>query len=269
MTSFFRVETVDADAAQAPRDAIGALRAGDLHAVLVRRIYPPEVMKAAVQLLEANRPGFMRSEFPAAFRAFFYGLNLNLAPPDLSAYFAAEPAFRKALAGLVDPPLEERIAGVLAALDEGRAYLAPPGPGSGQRHFFTTLRAHRTGGYIPEHFDNESAVRPSYRHVARRIRPAIYSFVLAFSRAERGGALEFFDLRADEHGGSFRNIGGPRRSLDEFERVSIRLSPGDMIIVNSGGFLHRVTPVEGERTRWTACSFMAPSRDGDVVYCWG
>jgi hypothetical protein len=42
-----------------------------------------------------------------------------------------------------------------------------------------------------------------------------------------------------------------------------------MIIVNSGRFLHRVTPVIGTTVRWTACSFMAESKAGDCVYCWG
>ena len=53
------------------------------------------------------------------------------------------------------------------------------------------------------------------------------------------------------------------------ERMSFRLQPGDMIVVNSGHFLHRVTPVVGETVRWTACSFMAESKAGDRIYCWG
>jgi hypothetical protein len=41
-----------------------------------------------------------------------------------------------------------------------------------------------------------------------------------------------------------------------------------MITFNSGRYLHRVTPVIGATTHWTACSFMADSRPGDVL-CWG
>jgi alpha-ketoglutarate-dependent taurine dioxygenase len=57
--------------------------------------------------------------------------------------------------------------------------------------------------------------------------------------------------------------------LDAVESVSFRLDPGDMIIFNSGHYLHRVTPVVGSTVRWTACSFMAESKAGDRVYCWG
>ena len=265
MADFFRYETVDADASDTGRP-LAALRAGELHAVLVRGVYPAAQMPQAVERLEANTPGFVRSSFPDAFKAFFYGLNLNLAS-DLDTYFAAEPAFRASLTGFLD--IERRVTEVLSRLDTC-SYGAAPGPGD-QRYFFTTFRAHATGGFIPPHFDNESAVRPSYRHLRTLIKPSIFSFVLAFSRAEAGGALEFFNLTAEDHAEAFRNIDGPAPppSVEDHEKVSIRLAPGDMILVNSGGYLHRVTPVEGPRTRWTACSFMAESETGGHVHCWG
>jgi hypothetical protein len=271
MASFFRLRTAEADDPDVDRAALAELRRGDVHAVLIRRVFAREEMERVVTVLESNAPGFVRSEFPAAFRAFFYGLNLNLAPPDLGDYFAEEPRFRAALSGLTVPQLEGRIVEVLQRFDCDRSYRAAPGPGPGARHFFTTLRGHGTGAYIPAHFDNESTVRPSYRHVGALIEPRIYSFVLAFSRAEAGGALEFFNLREEEHSARFRNVdeGVPKPDVEGLERVSIRLAPGDMIVLNSGGYLHRVTPVEGARTRWTACSFMAPARQGDDVYCWG
>ncbi|MCA8884370.1 MAG: 2OG-Fe(II) oxygenase [Rhodobacteraceae bacterium] len=271
MGNFFRIETVDAEGPLPGTAPLAALRAGALHAVLLRHVYPAQAMAEAVQKLDANAPGFVRSDFPAAFKAFFYGLNLNLAAPDLAPYFAAEPAFRAALAGLLRPDAETRITGLLQALDDGRRYCAAPGPHPGARYFFTTLRGHGTGGFIPPHFDNESALRPSYRHLAGLIDPGIFSFVLAFSRADAGGALEFFNLRAEDHAARFRNVDGPSPppSVEGVEKVAIRLAPGDMVVLNSGGYLHRVTPVEGPQTRWTACSFMAPSLSGDRVLCWG
>ncbi|MBS0126838.1 hypothetical protein, partial [Thetidibacter halocola] len=152
MSHFFQIETVDAEN---PSDApLAALRAGELHAVLVRNVYPAEVMEAAVRALEVNAPGFVKSHFPAAFKAFFYGLNLNLAAPDLRPYFAGEPGFRAALAALVSPGIEARVGDLLTALDDGPAYGAAPGPQPGSRYHFTTIRGHGTGGFIPPHFDN-------------------------------------------------------------------------------------------------------------------
>jgi hypothetical protein len=72
--------------------------------------------------------------------------------------------------------------------------------------------------------------------------------------------------------GSRIAIGGrnsPKPDLEGIERVSFRLEPGEMIIVHSGRYLHRVTPVVGKTVRWTACSFMAEAKAGDRVYCWG
>ena len=99
----------------------------------------------------------------------------------------------------------------------------------------------------------------------------LFSFVLAFSQAEQGGALEIFNLQPERDGQ--RIAVGDRSAvvpdLDAAEKVSFRLDPGDMILFNSGRYLHRVTPVMGAKVRWTACSFMAESRSPGRVYCWG
>ena len=73
----------------------------------------------------------------------------------------------------------------------------------------------------------------------------LFSFVLAFSQAEEGGALEIFNLKPEQEGQ--RIAAGDRSAakpdLDGVEKVSFRLDPGDMIIFSSGHYLHRVTPV--------------------------
>ena len=158
----------------------------------------------------------------------------------------------------------------MSALDEGYDYTAPPGP-QGGHYMFTTIRAHLSGGYIPAHFDDEQAARPSYRHLMSLIQPTLFSFVLAFSQADEGGALEIFNLQPETSGQRIavgdRNAVKP--DFDAVEKVSFRLDPGDMIIFSSGRYLHRVTPVVGAKVRWTACSFMAESRTPNRVYCWG
>ena len=64
--------------------------------------------------------------------------------------------------------------------------------------------------------------------------------------------------------------GGAASAQDAQDSVnSFRLPPGAMIVLDSGRYLHRVTPVIGPHKRWTACSFMARSRARDATYCWG
>jgi hypothetical protein len=273
MAAFFRHVVIDAPETAGFPDAIRRLRRAEFEGILVRRVYDDGECARLVARLEAGAHGLLRSDFPAAMRAYFYGINLNLAPPDLAAYFRQALDFRAQLrrlfAGSVD--LEARMTGLLSCLDDGRPYRAAPGPPPHLDHMFTTLRAHLTGGFIPPHFDNEQAYRDSYRLIMPQIAGDLFSFVLAFSQATAGGELEIFDL---QHGGRrFRMADGAddasHLDLRGVASIRFRLRPGEMMIFNSGRYLHRVTPVIGAATRWTACSFMAENRAGDQVYCWG
>jgi hypothetical protein len=272
MTFFRSVTLAAADAGRSP-DLLTRLRRRELDGVLLEGVYDRAACEAIRRDLEQNRHGLIRTEFPAKFAAFFYGINLNLAHPDLQDYFDAAPRFRESLGRLFpgELDLERRLTRLMSALDGGLRYTPAPGPQPGRDYMFTTLRAHLPGGYIPPHYDDEQATRPSYRLLLPLIRPSLFSFVLAFSQAQEGGALEIFNLHPQQQGQriAIGDRSAPKPDLDAVERVAFRLEPGDMIIVNSGHFLHRVTPVVGASVRWTACSFMAESKAGDRVYCWG
>jgi hypothetical protein len=271
--TFFRTVTLAAhDSGRSP-DLLTRLRRREIDGVLVKDVYDGATCAAVRHDLEQNRHHLIRTDFPAKFAAFFYGINLNLAHPDLQDYFDEAPRFRAALAKLLagELDLERRLTGLMSGLDGGLSYAPAPGPRPGTNYMFTTIRAHLPGGYIPPHFDDEQAARPSYRLLLPLIRPNLFSFVLAFSQAQEGGALEIFNLHPQQEGQPIAvgDRSAPKPDLDAAERVSFRLEPGDMIIVNSGHYLHRVTPVVGPTIRWTACSFMAESKAGDRVYCWG
>ncbi len=270
-TSFLPIEHLQADNLVAASDVLPRIRSGDLGAAVVRGVYSADALSGLRAQLEDNTPGFLKTEFPEAFKASFYGINLNLSKPDLTGYFAAERDFRAALDSFppASVPLTERVTGILSQLDEMRPYLAAPGPDPDDRHFFTTIRSHRTGGYIPAHFDNEQAMRPSYRYVDAQIQPDIYSFVLCLSAPDAGGALEVFDIRSDQQDIRNDDRGRRRPNLEDAESVKIHLQPGELVVVHSSRYLHQVTPVEGPNTRWSACSFIALSKDGSRAYCWG
>jgi hypothetical protein len=271
--SFFRTVTISATEAADTPQLLTQVRRGEIEGVLIKKVYEAPVCAELCAALEAGNHGLIRTDFPAKFAAFFYGINLNLAHPDLKDYFAAVPEFRMRLGQLFPGALdlEGRLKTLMTALDKGCAYGAAPGPQPGSSYMFTTIRAHLPGGYIPAHFDDEQAARPSYRHLLPLIRMKLFSFVLAFSQAEAGGALEIFDLKPEQDNQRIA-VGGrsaAKPDLDAVEKISFRLEPGDMIVFSSGRYLHRVTPVVGSRTRWTACSFMAEAKDPGRVYCWG
>jgi hypothetical protein len=271
--SFFRTATIAATQSPQSTQLLSRLRQQELDGIVVKGVYDQATCGAVTAKLEAGQHGLIRTDFPAKFAAFFYGINLNLTHPDLREYFAEVPRFDEGLSQLLPASLnlEQRLTALMSVLDSGQDYRAAPGPQSGSHYMFTTLRAHLPGGYIPAHFDDEQASRPSYRHLLGLIHLKLFSFVLAFSQAEEGGALEIFNLKPQREGQRIatNDRSSAKPNLDAVERVSFRLEPGDMIIFNSGHYLHRVTPVVGGRTRWTACSFMAESKDSRHVYCWG
>ena len=271
--SFFRTVTVAMGESGRSPDLLTRLRVREIDGVIINGVYDRATCEAVRKDLEQNRHRLIRTDFPAKFAAFFYGINLNLAHPDLQDYFDEAPRFRAGLAKLLpgELDLQGRLTGLMSRLDGGRSYAPAPGPRPGLDYMFTTIRAHLPGGYIPPHFDDEQAARPSYRLLLPLIRPNLFSFVLAFSQAQEGGALEIYNLHPAQEGQpiAVADRSAPKPDLAAVERVSFRLAAGDMIIVNSGHYLHRVTPVVGASVRWTACSFMAENRARDRVYCWG
>jgi hypothetical protein len=270
---FFRA--IELDAAEVPQHSglLNRIRGGDLHGAIVHGVYEPEALAAVVARLEQHDPPFLKTWFPDAFRAWFYGRNLNLTEPDLPGYFDEAAIFNAQLNNLFPPGLGigDHLAGILSALDNGRRFAPPPGPGPGEHYMFTTLRAHMDGGFIPAHCDNELALRPAYRHLRTLIQPHIFSFVLALTTPDRGGAFEIFNSRFEPSGSELISDDAMRSAnrLDGVDSATIRLAPGSMVIVDSGQYLHRVTKVKGANKRWTVCSFMAMGRNRDVMYCWG
>ena len=269
---FLRTLEIEAVEAAAHADAFDRIRSGELQAVIVNGVYARERLAPVVEQLERNAPGFLQTWFPEKFRSWFYGRNLNLVGPALEGYFEEAAKFSATLGRLFPPGqgLVGCVGGILSALDRGRPFVAAPGPLAGQQYMFTTLRGHEQGGYIPAHFDNEQALRPSYTHLRGIVELHMVSFVLTLDWSETGGALQVFDLQCDPADAvAISRDGAAKPALEGLASVEFRIPPGAMIVLDSGRFLHRVTPVEGARKRWTACSFMALSRKHDAMYCWG
>lgn len=273
LAGFLRTIELDAAEAAAHATAFERLRAGELQAIIVHGVYPPQVLETLVARLEGNQPEFLQTWFPAKFRSWFYGRNLNLADARLAGYFDEAARFNAQLEQLFPSGLglARHVGELLARLDGGRPFVAAPGPAAGTQYMFTTLRAHAETGYLPAHFDNEQRLRASYRHLGTLVELNMLSFVLVLAQPEAGGALEVFDLCVEPQDARLLNDDSAqaRPDVSLLESVSFRLPAGTLIVLDSGRYLHRLTPVQGARKRWTACSFMARARAGAATYCWG
>ena len=268
---FFRMLEIDNQELSDHRDAMGQLRIGDYHGILVRNVFDSTVLGNVVEHLEQHDPPFVQTWFPGPFRSWFFGCNLNLTE-NLQYYFAESPRFAAQLKSLFpdDLGVEDYLSARLSLLDQGRPFCAPPGPVPDSQYMFTTIRAHMEGGYIPAHVDNEQAVRSSYMHLNTLIEPHLISFVVCLAEPQSGGALEIFNLKEDPTATRISNVDHVEKpNLDGVESVAIHIPAGAMAIVDSGQYIHRVTPIVGEKKRWTLCSFMALSRDQESMYCWG
>jgi hypothetical protein len=273
LAGFLRTTELDAADAGAHAEAFEQLRAGELQAIIVHRVYPPEVLEAVVARLERHEPDFLQTWFPEKFRSWFFGRNLNLADPRLPGYFDEAARFHSQLEDLFPPGLgiARHVGELLGRLDCGRPFVSAPGPAPGTQYMFTTLRAHAESGYLPAHFDNEQRLRASYGHLRTLVELNMMSFVLVLAQPEAGGALEVFDLCVEPQDARMLNDDSvsERPDVSLLESVSFCLPPGTLIVLDSGRYLHRLTPVQGARKRWTACSFMARARARAATYCWG
>lgn len=80
------LHTIDIDAADVHShcDAFDRVRSGTLQAIIVHGVYTDALMQQIVHGLEQHQPAFLKTWFPAAFKAWFYGRNINLADAALS-----------------------------------------------------------------------------------------------------------------------------------------------------------------------------------------
>lgn len=269
--AFFRMLEIDNQELSDHRDAMEELRNGDYHGILVRNVFDSAVLTDVVEHLEQHDPPFVQTWFPGPFRSWFFGCNLNLTD-DLQFYFAESPRFAAQLKSLFpeDLGVEDYLSSRLSLLDQGRPFRAPPGPNPDSHYMFTTVRAHMEGGFIPAHVDNEQAVRPSFSHLKTLIEPHLVSFLVCLAAPQSGGALEIFNIKTEPAAKTIANVDHVASpDLEGVESVKIHIPAGAMAIVDSGQYVHRVTPIIGSKKRWTLCSFMALSRDHQSMYCWG
>jgi len=254
-------------------EALEQLRHGQLAGIIVREVLPVDLMSRLVDRLAKHDPPFIATSFPPEFRSGFYGWALDLAQPDLEEYFSHSAGFKNHLDDFLPQEfgLESYLIPLLSALHRGWVVESPPGPQPGHRYMPTTLRHHEPGGYIPPHCEHEQLLRPAYWHLKTLVKPPVFSFVLAFSLADSGGALEIYDKRFEEL--EDKHMRGHRTDIsglvDELASIRIRIGPGTLVLFDGGRHMHRLTPVEGRQVRWTMSSFMAASRDDEKIFCWG
>ena len=141
---------------------------------------------------------------------------------------------------------------------------------SGARWLPFNYRALDPGVQIYSHHDNHYRL-PIYEGLgAEYDRASALSWFVTLQAPESGGVLTLYGLWGSDPNPPML----PTRFMDtealerDYHRVPLELSAGDLLIINSGRNVHRVTPVEGSRPRFTLGGFMTLTTQRDRVAFW-
>jgi hypothetical protein len=271
LADFFTLLELPLSEIESYSDAYARLRAGEINGIMIGNVLEQDILSNLVERLEINEPAFLKTWFPEEFKSWFYGRNLNLTHPELNGYFEEAELFNRQLEELM--PYEDgfvaHISNLLSSMDGGRKFMPAPGMEDTDEYMFATLRCHLEGGFIPPHIDYEYLRRRSYSHIRTLIDDHITSYVLALTSPENGGTLNIYDNRLVSNESVKAEEISQDFDIDNTESICVRIPAGAMFIFDSGRYLHSVAPVKGKQNRWTACSFMALSKEQDAMYCWG
>ncbi len=256
-------------------DALGELDGGQsIAAMIVRGVYTADALQRVVERIERGEilvPGLPTPYFDGR----IFGRILPRERPPLDAYFEGARVFREASRALFDgiaEPFQERMERLFARVAGGRAIKVPVNA-AGQPYQPWSMREVVPGGCIDLHFECEAMNSPSMADLKTQIdRPHQLSCVLVLQAPEAGGELSVYGLlgtdpRAEKLILQDRKSDAIYAAIEEMvPRQPFPLRTGDAVLFDAGRYFHRVTPVEGPRSRWTVGSFLALSRDRNAFY---
>ncbi len=255
---------VSASDLSAARDAFGRLSRKEIFGVVVRGVFEPALLARLAEDLIDGRDSLPRTKLPEQYRLEFRGMGLDIAGQNLNAYLDAAATFRRELAST--PGASDVLAGIqrmVEGLSGGRDARVPACEGREYTPF--TFRQILPGGRLPPHWENEHVPRPAYTHLRTLIDGSMISLLCPLAVPAAGGQVVAYDLQWPDDG---KFVKPTPAELEQRHGAPILPPPGDMVMFDSGRYYHEVTPVQGERSRWTIGLFAALSPDGRNVYYW-
>lgn len=269
-SAFTVVELDVAELDQRP-DGIREIFDGELLAIIVKNVFPPAILAAAVERIGRGDVRLPELHVPV-FAGPIYGRPLVTSAGNLTGYLDDAERFRASCAALFGehPTVDERIRTVFEKLAGGRAVDVPRE--QGRPFTMATLRVLLEGDRLPLHFENSTFDNPVMRRFDGVLdRRTLMSFYVPVSLPGGGGELRIFDMDEGGEGRALIHRMGSEdaaRPLFEAKRNKVlRPGVGDMLIFDGGRYYHEVTRVEG-RPRWTLGGFFALSSDHRSIQFW-
>ena len=271
-----RMRLIDAADAPAHPGLVEAIHSAECTGAIIRGALPPAMIAAAVaQLSDDERTwdspnkgmygGELRTIGAAATPTFtaFRG-------PDADRY--AQSAQQRSeqtreVFGDADPVAH--LAGLFSQLNHGRP-AAPPVFKGEQSWAPLNYRALDPGVQIYSHHDNHYGLSV-YQHMPADLdRDVLLSWFVTLQAPDAGGELIIYGLWGSDPNPPML----PTRFIDtaalerDFKKEVVQMQAGDLIIFDAGRHVHRVSPVQGERSRLTAGGFLTVDTDRSRLAFW-
>ncbi len=268
-----RLQLLDIDVSEVAGhpDVIDRILRRELFGVVVRGVFPAEQLARVVERFREmpDMPVFKSHTFNGR----TYGRVLRMAEAQLDEYFAAarqiESALEAAFSG--GAGYESRLREIVSELSGGRSISVP---GSGDKTYApASVRVLSTGGVVQLHCGNETYAFPALAELAKLIDvTGEISTLMPLALPEGGGVLEIYDVCFGDPliEELDKRLGRERAHEELADRLGLRLGigVGDLALFEEGQHYHRVSEVQGERSRWTMGGFLAPSTDGRALHYW-
>lgn len=277
-----RTSHTRADAIGELHDALWAIYQGELDLLIVKDAVDPAWMAEAVARAQAEPERFPWTPQEDPRRSHdeqMMVLGQTLTPVsgfdiDMAGYHAQAAALRRALGVLFGDAhggFEATIAALLARLAGGREVFSPPSADGTGRYTPATVRKLPPGCQIPVHCGNFFLESPGYAHLRQTVAVLDQlSYFFPMQTPEAGGELLVYDL-------TWGDPATPRMAgIDMFDPKAIeawdheRFAPevGELLLFDGGRYFHKVSPVSGDRARWTIGGFVGFTQDHERVVYW-
>ena len=268
---FFHLHTVQPNRDEELVKGLEHIREGKLQGLLLKSFVDPSQLKAGVANLESQKHSLARYRFAPGFPGWTYGLNLDLAGPDLNAYTAQVDDTLSGLQDVFGWPLFQHVFETLEDLAKPLPLEVPQSAG-GKPYLPVTIRCLPHDGLLPPHIGNEQKGRGPYAELNAKIGDeSMMSYFLMLQTPESGGELRIHDIQDAQltPDDFFRGrLQVDHRLKSDTRHFTVTPQAGDLLIFDGGRWVHEVLRVIGPRTRWTLGGFLSFSRDKDRVWIW-
>lgn len=260
---------VQADAPGPWPEVLAPMLEGKICGAVVRGVVEPATAARAIDNLShgADAPQPIASRY---YKGHSYGSILAVHEgPGLQQYFDASRELNRWLDGPLgtDAQIRPRLWSCLSRLC-GPRRLAVPSSDAGDQYALVTVRVYEPGSAIGVHSEKVWSTMDALGQLADLSHQL--SFYMPLQLPQRGGELIVYGAASgDELPDPARMTEGEvHAALERLGSTRPHVGVGDLIVFSGGRHNHRVTTIEGDRSRWTIGGFMALAKDHASVLAW-